>query len=74
LSLFRVAGELPCYLLTVDKKGSKMPVHDPADLLHEPIAGKFDNGELHQTGQNVILNYVAFLLSRGDSVPRDNWI
>ena len=29
--------ELPAYILTVDKKGSKMPVHDPADLVHEPI-------------------------------------
>ena len=29
--------EQPAYILTVDKKGSKMPLHDAADLVHEPI-------------------------------------
>jgi uncharacterized protein (TIGR03435 family) len=57
--------ELPVYLLTVDKKGAKMPEHDAADLLHEPIAGRFENGEAHLTGQNVAMDYFAFFLSRG---------
>jgi uncharacterized protein (TIGR03435 family) len=57
--------ELPVYLLTVDKKGTKMPEHDASDLLHEPIAGRFDNGEAHMTGQNATMNYFAFFLSRG---------
>jgi uncharacterized protein (TIGR03435 family) len=53
--------ELPVYLLTVDKKGPKMPVHDAADLLHEPIAG---DGKGGLSGQNVTMNYFAFFLSR----------
>lgn len=53
--------ELPVYLLTVDKKGPKMPVHDAADLLHEPIGG---DGRGGLTGQNVTMNYFAFFLSR----------
>ena len=57
--------ELPVYLLTADKKGVKMPKHDETDLLHEPIAGRFDNGELRINGQNVTMNYLAFFLSRG---------
>jgi uncharacterized protein (TIGR03435 family) len=57
--------EMACYLLTVDKKGAKMPVHDADDLLHEPIAGGFDKGELHLKGQNATMNYFAFFLSRG---------
>jgi uncharacterized protein (TIGR03435 family) len=57
--------ELPCYILTVDKKGQKMALHDPADIVHEPILGRFEKGELHQTGQNVAMDYFAFFLSRG---------
>jgi uncharacterized protein (TIGR03435 family) len=57
--------QLPVYLLTVDKKGVKIPPHDESDLLHEPFAGRFDNGELRMTGQNATLNYFAFVLSRG---------
>jgi uncharacterized protein (TIGR03435 family) len=57
--------ELPVYLLTVDKKGVKMPQHDESDLLHEPIGGRFDNGEARLTGQNATMNYFAFFLSRG---------
>jgi uncharacterized protein (TIGR03435 family) len=57
--------DMPCYILTVDKKGAKMPVHPAADLVHEPIAGRFDNGEMHLTGQNATMNYFAFFLSRG---------
>jgi uncharacterized protein (TIGR03435 family) len=33
-------------------------------LKHEPIAGRFQNGELYLTGQNVMMNYFAFFLSR----------
>jgi uncharacterized protein (TIGR03435 family) len=57
--------ELPVYILTVDKKGAKMAVHDPADLLHDPIAGGFQNGEVKLTGKNVAMDYFAFFLSRG---------
>jgi uncharacterized protein (TIGR03435 family) len=52
--------ELPVYILTVDKKGSKMPVHDAADLKHEPIGG----GPGGLSGENVTMNYFAFFLSR----------
>jgi uncharacterized protein (TIGR03435 family) len=44
----------------VDKKGSKMPVHDPADLKHEPIGG----GPGGLSGENATMNYFAFFLSR----------
>jgi uncharacterized protein (TIGR03435 family) len=56
--------EQPAYVLAVDKKGSKMPLHDAADLVHEPIGGNFQNGELHMDGHNVMMNYFAFFLSR----------
>jgi uncharacterized protein (TIGR03435 family) len=57
--------ELPCYILTVDKKGSKMPVHDPADLLHEPIGGGRGPGGMPAlSGKNATMNYFAFFLSR----------
>ncbi|HTS60736.1 MAG TPA: TIGR03435 family protein [Candidatus Acidoferrales bacterium] len=64
LKIRRETRDLPAYLLTVDKNGSKMPLHDPTDLKHEPIAGRFQNGELSLTGQNVMMNYFAFFLSR----------
>jgi uncharacterized protein (TIGR03435 family) len=57
--------DMPCYLLTVDKKGAKLPVHDAADLVHEPFTGRFDKGEAHVTGHNVTMSYFAFSLSRG---------
>lgn len=57
--------EMPCYILTVDQKGAKMPVHDGADLVHEPIAGRFDKGEVHLSGRNATMDYFAFFLSRG---------
>ena len=61
LKLRHETRELPVYLLTVDKQGSKMPLHDPADLSHEPIAG----GPLRGLkGNNVTMNYFAFFLSR----------
>ena len=53
--------ELPVYLLTVDKQGVKMPVHDAGDLVHEPIGG---NPFQTLTGNNVTMNYFAFFLSR----------
>ena len=65
LKLRRETRELPAYLLTVDKKGVKMPVHDAADRVHEPIGGRFQDGELRLTGQNVPMDYFAFFLSRG---------
>ncbi len=53
--------ELSVYILTADKGGAKMPLHDAADLVHEPIAG----GPLQGLkGQNVTMNYFAFFLSR----------
>lgn len=61
LKLKHETRDLPCYLLTVDKQGVKMPVHDAADLKHEPIGG----GPLRGIdGQNVTMNYFAFFLSR----------
>jgi uncharacterized protein (TIGR03435 family) len=46
------------------QEGLKMPVHDAADMVHEPIGGRFQDGELHLAGQNVAMNYFAFFLSR----------
>jgi len=57
--------DMPVYILTVDKKGVKLPVHDAADLVHEPIAGGFKDGQLQMTGHNVKMDYFAFFLSRG---------
>lgn len=64
LKLRREVRELPAYVLSVDKKGVKMPVHDAADLKHDPIGGRFQDGELHLSGQNVPMSYFAFFLSR----------
>jgi uncharacterized protein (TIGR03435 family) len=64
LKIRRETRELPAYILTAEKSGSKMPSHDGADMKHEPIAGRFQNGELYLTGQNVMMNYFAFFLSR----------
>ena len=52
---------LPVYILTVDKNGLKMPVHDAADLVHEPFTGNPLGG---LSGQNVTMNSLAFFLSR----------
>ena len=65
LKLRHEKRDLPCYILTVDKKGPKMARHDAADAAHEPIAGRFDDGLLRQTGKNVAMSYFAFFLSRG---------
>jgi uncharacterized protein (TIGR03435 family) len=64
LKLRREVRELPAYVLTVDKKGVKMPMHDAADLKHDPIGGRFQDGELRLSGQNVPMNYFAFFPSR----------
>jgi len=64
LKVRRETRDLPAYLLSVDKKGMKMPVHDAADLVHEPIGGRFQDGELHLSGKNVAMDYFAFFLSR----------
>lgn len=64
LKLRREVRELPAYVLTVEKKGVRMPLHDAADLKHDPIGGRFQDGELHLSGQNVAMNYFAFFLSR----------
>jgi uncharacterized protein (TIGR03435 family) len=64
LKLRRETRDLPAYLLTVGNKGLNMPVHNAADLVHEPIGGRFQDGELHLLGQNVAMNYFAFFLSR----------
>jgi uncharacterized protein (TIGR03435 family) len=64
LKLRRETREQSAYVLTVDKKGVKMPMHDAADLKHDPIGGRFQDGELHLSGQNVPMNYFAFFLSR----------
>ena len=64
LKVRRETRDLPAYLLTVDKKGMKMPVHDAADLVHEPIGGRLQDGQLNLTGQNVAMDYFAFFLSR----------
>jgi uncharacterized protein (TIGR03435 family) len=65
LKLRRETRDLPAYILTVDKKGSKMPLHDAADLKHEPIRGaRLQTGELQMIGENVMMNYFAFFLSR----------
>jgi len=57
--------EMACYILTADKKGVKIPVHDAGDLIHDPFGGRFENGELRMTGHNATMNYFAFFLSRG---------
>ena len=64
LKLRRETRELPAYILTVDKSGPKMAAHDAEDLKHEPIAGRFQEGQLYLNGQNVMMNYFAFFLSR----------
>ena len=53
--------DMPVYLLTVDKQGAKMPVHDAADIVHEPFRGNPLRG---MAGDNVTMDYFAFVLSR----------
>jgi bla regulator protein blaR1 len=70
LKVRREARQETVWALTVDKGGSKMPVHDPEDKVHEPIGGQAlrgSDGTLCPgiSGQNVTMNYFAFFLSRG---------
>jgi uncharacterized protein (TIGR03435 family) len=70
LKVRREARQEPVWALTVDKGGSKMPVHDPEDKVHEPIGGQALRGSDGTMcpgvkGQNVTMNYFAFFLSRG---------
>src|SRR5580658_6040332 len=51
--------------LVVDKGGSKLPVHDPEDKVHEPFGGSSAKGAdglicPGLTGRNVAMNYFAF--------------
>ena len=65
LKVRRETRELPCYFLTVDKKGSKMPVHDSTDLVHEPFTGARGRGGIPGfSAKNATMNYFAFFLSR----------
>ncbi len=70
LKVRREARQETVWALTVDKNGSKMPVHDPEDLDHPPIGGQMvraSDGTICPgvSGQNVTMNYFAFFLSRG---------
>jgi uncharacterized protein (TIGR03435 family) len=70
LKVRREARQETVWALVVDKGGSKMPVHDPADKVHEPIGGQMvrksdDTVCFGNKGQNVAMNYFAFFLSRG---------
>jgi uncharacterized protein (TIGR03435 family) len=69
LKLKHEAHEESVWALVVDKAGSKLPVHDSADLDHPPMGlqgvrgadGSFCGG---LTGRNVTMEYLAFTLSR----------
>lgn len=69
LKLRRETREEPVWALALDKGGSKMPVHDPADLDHppmgvQPVRGS-DGGVCGGLdGRNVTMEYLAFTLSR----------
>jgi uncharacterized protein (TIGR03435 family) len=70
LKVRREERQEPVWDLVVDKGGSKMPVHDPEDKVHEPIGGmpaRNSDGTVcfGNQGQNVSMNYFAFFLSRG---------
>jgi uncharacterized protein (TIGR03435 family) len=65
LRVRRETRELPCYILTVDKNGSKMPVHDSADLIHDPFGGGRGPGGIPAfSAKNATISYFAFFLSR----------
>jgi uncharacterized protein (TIGR03435 family) len=70
LKVRREERQEPVWALIADKGGSKMPVHDPEDKVHEPIGGQGGRGSdgticPGMRGQNVTMNYFAFFLSRG---------
>jgi uncharacterized protein (TIGR03435 family) len=69
LKIRRETRQEPVWALVVDKGGSKMPVHDPADLDHPPMGLQgvrgSDGGMCGAlTGQNITMDYLAFTLSR----------
>jgi uncharacterized protein (TIGR03435 family) len=69
LRLRHEAREEAAYLLTVDKRGSKMPAHDADDKDYPPIGGdvlRATDGSICPglAGRNVTMNYFAFVLSR----------
>jgi len=70
LKLRRENREETVWALVVNKGGSKMPVHDPADNDYPPIGGNVardpDGGICPvMVGHNVTMDYFAFFLSRG---------
>jgi len=69
LEVRRETREESVWALVVDKGGSKMPVHDPADLDHPPMGPqpvRASDGSVcvGLTGHNVTMEYLAFTLSR----------
>ena len=69
LKLRRETREESVWAMVLDKGGSKMPVHDPADLDHPPMgvqAVRGSDGTMcgGLTGKNVTMEYLAFTLSR----------
>ena len=69
LQVRREKREEPVWALLVDKSGSKMPVHDAADLDHPPMGlqgvRQPDGGMCGAlNGRNVTMEYLAFTLSR----------
>jgi uncharacterized protein (TIGR03435 family) len=61
LKLRHETREQAVWVLTVDKGGSKMPVHDVTDKDYPPMAL---TARGHLTGSNATMNYFAFVLSR----------
>jgi len=69
LVLRRETRQEPVWALVVDKGGSKMPVHDPADLDRPPMGlqgVRASDGSVCAglNGRNVTMDYLAFTLSR----------
>jgi uncharacterized protein (TIGR03435 family) len=69
LKVRREKREEPVWALVLDKGGSKMPVHDPADLDHppmglQPVRGGDGSVCGGLAGRNVSMEYLAFTLSR----------
>lgn len=69
LKLRRETREEPVWSLVVDRGGSKLPAHDPADLDHPPMglqAVRNTDGSVcgSLVGHNVTMEYLAFTLSR----------
>jgi len=69
LKLRHEKREEPVWALVPDKSGSRMPVHDPADLDHPPMGLQGVRGSDGSVcgslaGRNVTMEYLAFTLSR----------